>query len=155
MNEKTVITEKGDFFESEAAVSDGVFDTPKSDEKNAEITVENTTENKAKKPKKKAQKRDASGRFVPGNKPPKSTGRPKKNKELIRELEKLGAKAAHEVSRILNSPKSGDKLKFEVAKWVIEMQIGKPRQQVEAKVDGGVKNTIHVEFNGELGEWSK
>ncbi len=155
MNEKTVITEKGDFFESEAAVSEGVSDTPKSDEKNAEITGGNTSENETKKPRKKAQKRDASGRFVPGNKPPKSTGRPKKNKELIRELEKLGAKAAHEVSRILNSPKSGDKLKFEVAKWVIEMQIGKPRQQVEAKVEGEVSNTIEVEFTGDLGKWSE
>lgn len=151
MNEKTVITEKGDFFESEEAVSDGVFDIPKSDEKNAEITSENTS----KKPRKKAQKRDENGRFVKGNKPPKSTGRPKKNKDLLRELEKLGEKAAKTVSNILNNPKTSAKLKFDVAKWVIEMQIGKPRQQVEAKVDGEVSNKIAVEFSGELEKWSK
>ncbi len=159
MNEKTVITEKGEFFESEAAVSEGVFDTPKTDEKNAEIPQANIPENQSesapKKSKKKAQKRDENGRFVKGNKPPKSTGRPKKDRELLNELSKLGPKAAREVSRILNSPKSSDKLKFEVSKWVIEMQIGKPRQQVEAKVDGDMKNTLTVEFTGDLGEWSE
>ena len=98
------------------------------------------------------QARDKNGRFVKGSTPPKSPGRPKKPKEL----EKLMPKSLKTIEAILNSAKTGDRLKFETAKWVIEMNIGKPSQQVDATVDAETKlSAIVLEFEGELEEWSE
>ncbi len=102
--------------------------------------------------KKPKQKRGANGRFVKGGEKPKSPGRPKKSEEL----KKLLPKSLSTIEDILNSKKTGDRLKFDVAKWVVEMNIGKPAQQVDAKVEGETKlSAVVLNFEGELETWSE
>lgn len=94
--------------------------------------------------------RGANGRFLKGNRTPKSPGRPCKSKELAALLKPSYA----EIKRILHSDAS-DKVKFEVAKWVVEMNIGKPTQQVDAKAEIDNAGVVQIKFEGELGEWSE
>lgn len=104
-----------------------------------------------KKRKKSAQKRDASGRFVKGSTPPKSPGRPRKPPELM----SLMPESLKTIEEILKGDKTSDKLKFEAAKWVIEMNIGKPMQQVDASVQEKLDmSAVVLKFEGELDEWS-
>ena len=94
--------------------------------------------------------RGSDGRFIKGNVPPKSTGRPCKSKELAALLKP----SYSEIKRILASDAS-DKVKFEAAKWVIEMNIGKPTQQLDAKAQIDNAGVVEIKFEGELNEWSE
>lgn len=156
MAQKSVSTEKGVKIYPEN-------DTKNSDENTPEKVSENDVEilpaegekkavKKASGSKKKRPKRDEHGRFIKGTSTPKSPGRPKKRKEL----EALVGTSCKEIKRILESTKTPDKLKFEVAKWVVEMSIGKPAQQVA--IDGAALNVntaMVVSFEGKLDEWSE
>ena len=103
------------------------------------------------KKQKKCPARGSDGRFVKGSSPPKSPGRPKKPEEL----KKLMPSALKTIERILNSKDGSERVKLDAAKWVVEMNIGKAPQQVDANFEGHTNlSAVVLNFEGELEEWS-
>lgn len=87
--------------------------------------------------KKSTEGRDASGRFTKGY---KGGGRPKKPKELT-DIHKY---TIGELIKISKDEKVPIRVRADILKWLTEMDIGKPRQQVEADIRD---NTLEVEIN--------
>lgn len=79
--------------------------------------------------------RDASGRFTKGY---KGGGRPKKAKELAG----IHEYTVPELIKISKDEKTPIKVRSDILKWLTEMDIGKPRQAVDAAVSD---NTLEVE----------
>lgn len=91
----------------------------------------------AEKPKEKdTEGRDASGRFTSGY---KGGGRPKKPEEL----KDIHKKTIPELLKIASDKKNPVKVRADVLKWLTEMDIGKPRQQVDAEIND---NRLEVEL---------
>lgn len=80
--------------------------------------------------------RDSSGRFTKGY---KGGGRKKKPKELS-DIHKYTLK---ELIRICEDEKTPVKVRADILKWLTEMDIGKPRQRVDAEISD---NTLDVEI---------
>lgn len=79
--------------------------------------------------------RDASGRFVKGY---KGGGRPKKAQEIA-DIHKY---TIPELIKLSKDEKVPVKVRSDILKWLTEMDIGKPRQAVEAEV---TDNRLEVE----------
>ena len=143
MESVTVKDEKGAEIKGEILPSEG--DAPSSD------TSDGANASAQGKKKKKSPVRGPDGKFVKGTDTPKSPGRPKKPEEL----KKLMPEAVKTIEKILKSSKS-DKVKLDAAKWVIEMNIGKPCQMVDASVEGKASlSAVVLNFEGELEKWSE
>ena len=84
---------------------------------------------------KDTENRDSLGRFAPGH---KGGGRPRKP----REIQDIHKKTIPELLKISNDKKTPVKVRADILKWLTEMDIGKPRQQVDAEI---TDNRLEVE----------
>lgn len=84
---------------------------------------------------KNTEGRDSSGRFMPGY---KGGGRKKKPKEIA-DIHKY---TIPELIKIATDEKTNTKVRADILKWLTEMDIGRPKQQIDADVND---NKLEVE----------